>query len=450
MSQTAIAAPSPAQSGATNVRDLTLHLWVFAIVFATEAIGNISFSIGVGKLVLFPMLYALLVGGVVSIASSRLPSAVRVNEPLQYRASAMVTISVLLLTAKLALLVGGSIPRLLHSGWALTFQELGHFFGTVLFALPIALLLGVKREAVGATFSIGREPSLAIISEKYGLGSPEGRGVLAEYVTGTVVGAIFIALLASTVQSLGIFHPIALAMGAGVGSASMMAAAAGALAAGQTPEVAKDIATFAAASNLVTTSIGTYVTLFVSLPFANFVYRRLEPLISPRRTRGKISVEATDLAPVAQPPVVNLTWTLKLTVTFVAAAATLVGGNWITYHTLPQSALVGMLGIVVVALIGNVLARIFPVKIPIVCWVSLVGMLATVPLGPWAAPIAAVASKVNFMALTTPILAYAGLSIAKDLPAFRRLGWRIVVTSLAANTGTFLFAAAIAQFLMGK
>jgi hypothetical protein len=77
-------------------------------------------------------------------------------------------------------------------------------------------------------------------------------------------------------------------------------------------------------------------------------------------------------------------------------------------------------------------------------------MLATAPLGPWAAPIAAVTAKVNFMALTTPILAYAGLSIAKDLPAFKRLGWRIVVTSLIANAGTFLFAAAIAQFLMGK
>jgi len=54
------------------------------------------------------------------------------------------------------------------------------------------------------------------------------------------------------------------------------------------------------------------------------------------------------------------------------------------------------------------------------------------------------------MALTTPILAYAGLSLAKDIPAFRRLGWRIVVTSLLASTGTFLFAAIIAQFFMHK
>ena len=62
------------------------------------------------------------------------------------------------------------------------FQEFGHFFGTMAIGLPIALLLGIKREAIGATFSVGREPSLAIIAEKYGMHSPEARGVLA-YLT---------------------------------------------------------------------------------------------------------------------------------------------------------------------------------------------------------------------------------------------------------------------------
>ena len=42
--------------------------------------------------------------------------------------------------------------------------------------MPIALLLGIKREAVGATFSVGREPSLAIIGERYGLNSPKAAG----------------------------------------------------------------------------------------------------------------------------------------------------------------------------------------------------------------------------------------------------------------------------------
>src|SRR5260221_11167760 len=96
--------------------------------------------------------------------------------------------------------------------------------------------------------------------------SAEGRGVLAEYITGPLFGAIFIALLAGLITSLNIFHPLALAMGAGVGSGSMMAAASGAIAGQQKPEGAKGGATFAAAGKLITTPIGPYFTRFLFLP----------------------------------------------------------------------------------------------------------------------------------------------------------------------------------------
>jgi hypothetical protein len=55
-------------------------------------------------------------------------------------------------------------------------------------------------------------------------------------------------------------------MGAGVGSGSMTAAAVGAIAA-QHPEMSDQIATFAAAANLIATTVGTYLTLFISLPW---------------------------------------------------------------------------------------------------------------------------------------------------------------------------------------
>jgi hypothetical protein len=114
--------------------------------------------------------------------------------------------------------VGGSLPQLAEVGWGLVLQELGNLVGCIALGMPVALLLGIKREAIGATFSIGREPGLAIIGERFGMDSPEGRGVLAEYITGTLIGAIFISLLAGFVSSLNIFHPLALGMGAGVGS----------------------------------------------------------------------------------------------------------------------------------------------------------------------------------------------------------------------------------------
>ncbi|SEH25938.1 hypothetical protein SAMN02799636_00283 [Methylobacterium sp. 275MFSha3.1] len=75
-------------------------------------------------------------------------------------------------------------------------------------------------------------------------------------------------------------------------------------------------------------------------------------------------------------------------------------------------------------------------------------MALTYPGTPYAAEIAALTGKLNFLALATPILTFAGLSVAKDVPAFRRLGWRIVVVSFMANAGTFLGAALIAQFFM--
>jgi hypothetical protein len=81
-----------------------------------------------------------------------------------------------------------------------------------------------------------------------------------------------------------------------------------------------------------------------------------------------------------------------------------------------------------------------------VVWVSVVGIALNYPDFPMAATVAALTGKINFLALTTPILTFAGLSIAKDVPAFRRLGWRIVVTSLAANAGTFIGATMIAQY----
>ena len=53
--------------------------------------------------------------------------------------------------------------------------------------MPFALLLGLRRESIGATFSIAREPNIAIISDMYGLDTPEGRGVMGVYVAGTVL-----------------------------------------------------------------------------------------------------------------------------------------------------------------------------------------------------------------------------------------------------------------------
>jgi len=423
-------------------------LLVYAAVILTiaEFIGSVGFKVGPGKVVLLPMIWALLMGGALGLISDKWKSPLRLDTKTQFLAAAVLQPALLLFVAKLGLLVGGALPKLAAAGWALAFQELGHFVGTILLGLPLALLLGIKREAIGATFSVGREPSLAIIGEKYGMDSPEGRGVLAEYLTGTLFGAVFIAIFAGFVASLHIFDPLALAMGSGVGSGSMMAAAAGAVAAQQTPEMAKSVMTFAAASNLITTTVGTYFTLFISLPLAVWGYRVLEPILGrKRKVSAEVSAETAEPnlgeVKVAAP---ELGFIGKVAALVFTAALALIC-DWITHGTTPLVGFPGMAIMVVASLVGDALASATGRRIPAVCWVSLVAMFLTSPLCPWAAQISALSAKNDFLGMVTPMLTFAGLSIAKDLPAFRRLGWRIVLVSFVANAGTFLGASLVAQ-----
>ena len=70
-----------------------------------------------------------------------------------------------------------SLSTVIQAGPALLLQEIGNL-GTIFLALPFALLLGLKREAIGATHSINRETNLALITDMYGPDSPEARGSL--------------------------------------------------------------------------------------------------------------------------------------------------------------------------------------------------------------------------------------------------------------------------------
>lgn len=451
-----IKAVPPLSAGSDLASYTKLFVMAVAIVSLACLIGPVALPIGPGNVQLLPMVWAMLIGAGLGLSARYIPAPLRLDRASQFKASAILQAGLLIFIAKLGLLVGDALPEIAKAGWSLLFQEIGHFIGTIALGMPLALLLGIKREAIGATFSVGREPSLAIISERYGMNSPEGRGVLAEYLTGTIFGAVFLALFAGFIASLHLFDPIALAMGAGVGSGSLMAAAAGAIASQQTPDIARQVATFAAASNLITTTVGTYFTLFISLPLAVWTYRWLEPLLG-RLTRSGAAAAAAerDAHPVrtsneADPVAESVDESVALRPAarwacwLVITAMTLLC-NRILYKTPIVEALPGGLLIVCIVVLGHYLTIVVRNKIPIVCVVSMIAMYLSSPWCPYAAEIASLSGKINFMAAVPTMLTFAGLSVAKDLPAFRRLGWRIVLVSLVANAGTFLGAAATAQ-----
>ncbi len=249
------------------LRNWKLHLLVLVLTVLAEIVGVRTFKFGPGMLVLIPLLYSFVLG-----ALCGLPFLKVLERSDMFEASSLVGVSFFLLMARYGTLVGPNFWKVVQSGPALVLQEFGNI-GTVFFGVPIAVLLGLRREAVGAAFSNAREPNIAIIGEKYGLDTPEGRGVMGVYVTGTVFGALFCSFLSSFVAStMPFFSPQALAMATGTGSASMMTAAVTPLVT-MYPQLKDELLALASASNMFSGLDGVYMCVFLSLPIANWLVR---------------------------------------------------------------------------------------------------------------------------------------------------------------------------------
>ncbi|MGL5123642.1 MAG: DUF3100 domain-containing protein [Fusobacteriaceae bacterium] len=259
-----------------NLNFKKVFIVVLLIVCITELIGTFTINIGTIKIALFPMLYAVLIG--LFITPDLLGKKIKILKEIISEkeiniAGEIVGIALIMLGIKYGTMVGPNIDKIITSGWAFLAQELGHIVAPLL-ALPLAIFLGMKREAIGAATSISREPSLGVISEKYGINSPEGSGVLGTYLVGTVLGTIYFGILGSVSIYSGL-HPYALAMASGVGSGSMTTAAASSLATVVPPEMAETVLAYAATSNMLSGITGVNFLIFVSLPLANIIYKKI-------------------------------------------------------------------------------------------------------------------------------------------------------------------------------
>lgn len=314
---------------------------------------------------------------------------------------------------------------------------------------------------VGATFSIDREGSFAMVSERYGSDSPQYRGVLSMYVFGTVFGAIIVSLIASLTTSLGIFDPRALAMGAGVGSSSMMAAAAAVVVAGH-PDMKDQVLALAATSNLITGVLGLYVGVWVSLPLADRLYRLLSgnkdarlPGRKPRpdaelstrpgaepTTESSAAAEASAL--LAKPSVNVPVWTSVVVITLAGVLVAAIATKRFSFDMVLEYAVLCAL-----AAAGIWLSKLTHGKLPGIVTVITLGALLTSPISPIAPWLLAIAKSVDLLTVITVMLTIAGLSIGKDLPMLKTIGWKIIPVGTVAIAASFVLSVIVAEFALG-
>jgi len=250
------------------MKNIKLHILVLILVVVSELIGTIRIPVGIGNIVLLPMLYAMILGVLMT------PKFLKVaKEKEMDDAGSLIGLTLMLLMARYGTNIGPTLPQILAASPALILQELGNL-GTVFFGVPIGVLIGLKREVIGGAHSIAREPNVALIGDKFGLDSEEGQGVLGVYIVGTVFGTIFMSLLVSFLAAVTPLHPYSLAMATGVGSASMMTAGVGSLVA-MFPEMEEMLTAFGATSNMLSGLDGLYMSLWLALPLSEWLYKKV-------------------------------------------------------------------------------------------------------------------------------------------------------------------------------
>ena len=90
--------------------------------------------------------------------------------------------------------------------------------------------------------------------------------------------------------------------------------------------------------------------------------------------------------------------------------------------------------------------KYLPFRIPAIAYVVLFGCIFTIPgFIPGSEWINDCVTKVNFMALTTPVQAYVGLSLAKSLPELKKASISLLIVTVLTLIGTFICSAIIAD-----
>lgn len=251
-----------------------IYLAAYVFIIIADSIGMIRIPLGPGLLILFPIFYSIFLG----ILSG--PQVAKFfNQKEVKAASKLVIVCICPFIAKLGINAGANIETVLAAGPALLLQEFGNL-GTILLSLPIALLFGLKREAIGACHSINRETNLALCQDVFGPESPEARGSLSIYIIGGMVGTIYFGFMTTIIAATGLLHPYALGMAAGVGAGIMMASATASLVA-MYPHMATEISALASASETISGIDGIYMALFIGIPLCKWLYKKLEPKLDP-------------------------------------------------------------------------------------------------------------------------------------------------------------------------
>ncbi|OUP49393.1 hypothetical protein [Lachnoclostridium sp. An181] len=135
-------------------------------------------------------------------------------------------------------------------------------------------------------------------------------------------------------------------------------------------------------------------------------------------------------------------------VLFILAGLGIALANFVGFQVGFLESLPGILVLLVISLLAVVCTKVIPLKLPIVAYCSIIGLLAACPISPIREFVIDAAGKINFTAPITLVGAFAGMSISDQIKTFVKQGWKMIIIGIFVMTGTFVGSALISQLLL--
>ncbi|PBE58470.1 hypothetical protein BGU39_12345 [Clostridioides difficile] len=124
-------------------------------------------------------------------------------------------------------------------------------------------------------------------------------------------------------------------------------------------------------------------------------------------------------------------------------------GQRISVGTSIVTDLPGMVMLILAAMAAMIIKDLFPKSIfPAFGFATIIGLLLSMPYSPTSEVFLTNTNNINFMAITTPLLAFAGISVGNKIEALKEMSWKIVIISLIVFTTIFFACASIAHIVL--
>lgn len=124
-------------------------------------------------------------------------------------------------------------------------------------------------------------------------------------------------------------------------------------------------------------------------------------------------------------------------------------GQRVGYGIPILKALPGIIIVIALSMLALIIKAKFPqIKFPAFAWASLSALVLSMPFMPTSEIFLKYTDQVNFLGTTTPILAFAGISVGNKIQKLKELSWKVFVVAVFVFIGTFFGSAIISHIIL--